>query len=293
MSEERRKPWGKWYWGDWRKDARLRRCSYAARGLWIDMLSLMGGECDHFGCLTMEGEPLGAKDLEGLLGGSEREIQKQLDELRHRKVYSRAVDDDLPEDVRAALPPGILGSTIISRRMLRDKVRDQKDREIGSRGGNPKLTQKHDEGITQPPLDGLTPPDKAQRLEARGQSQRLESDTHPPARRRTGLSAEDHAEFESWYVNYPRKEDRGHAEKAWPAARILASLDDLIAGAKRYAKACENTERRYVALPATWLNGKRWADEGAASAANGHVVSQRRAPTGPPPPLPEGWDRDL
>ena len=60
-----------WYWGDWRKDARLRRCSYAARGLWADMLSLMGGETDHVGCLVMEGQALDASDLAGLLGGGD------------------------------------------------------------------------------------------------------------------------------------------------------------------------------------------------------------------------------
>jgi hypothetical protein len=37
----RRPPWRKWYPQDWRADAPLRMCSFAARGLWIDLLGLM------------------------------------------------------------------------------------------------------------------------------------------------------------------------------------------------------------------------------------------------------------
>src|SRR4051812_7225318 len=97
---EKRQPWGKWYWGDWRKDARLRRCSYSARGLWIDMLSLMGGECDRFGYLVMEGQHLGTSDLAGLLGGSDREVSKLLSELDGKRVFSRAGDDNLDDDLK-------------------------------------------------------------------------------------------------------------------------------------------------------------------------------------------------
>jgi len=177
---EKRKPWAKWYWGDWRKDARLRRCSYAARGLWADMLSLMGGETDHIGCLVMEGQALDASDLAGLLGGGEREVAKMLGELERKRVFNRVSDTDIPEDIKPLIPSGLPAPTIISRRMLRDKARDQRDKEIGSRGGNPNLAQKPDDGITQHSLDGLTPPDNAQRLEAR--DQRLEEESSPASR---------------------------------------------------------------------------------------------------------------
>ena len=79
---EKKQPWGKFYWGDWRKDAGLRMCSYSARGLWADMLSLMGGECDVFGVLMFQGRPVGAAALASILGGTEREMVKMLAELR-------------------------------------------------------------------------------------------------------------------------------------------------------------------------------------------------------------------
>ena len=35
------RPWMKWYPADWRSDPGLRMCSFAARGLWADLLALM------------------------------------------------------------------------------------------------------------------------------------------------------------------------------------------------------------------------------------------------------------
>ena len=98
---EKRRPWAKWYWGDWRKDARLRRCSFAARGLWADMLSLMGGECEPFGCLLMEGQPLEAEDLAGLLGGSENAVGPRL--TRVREALRKILHAD-PPILRGTIP---------------------------------------------------------------------------------------------------------------------------------------------------------------------------------------------
>lgn len=151
---EKQQPWGKWYWGDWRKDARLRRCCYAARGLWADMLSLMGGECDRFGYLMMEGQALGAGDLVGLLGGSEREVSKLLTELDRKRVFSRTGDADMEDDLKAIVAADLPVGVIFSRRMLRDKAKIERDRANGKGGGNPNL-KPADNG-------GVNPPDKAQ-----------------------------------------------------------------------------------------------------------------------------------
>lgn len=171
---EKRQPWGKWYWGDWRKDARLRRCCYGSRGLWADMLSLMGGECDEFGFLMMEGQALGPADLVGLLGGALREVSKLLAELGDKRVYSRTGDADLEPDLRALIPAAIPHGVIFSRRMLRDKAKAEKDRENGKGGGNPRLNPKSENED-----DWVNHPDKAQKPEARDQNPKssLRSDT--------------------------------------------------------------------------------------------------------------------
>lgn len=136
---EKQQPWGKWFWGDWRKDARLRRCGYASRGLWADMLSLMGGECDRFGYLMMEGQPLTAADLPGLLGGSEREIAKMLADLEAKRVFSRTGSDDLEEDLQRIVPSDLPKGIIFSRRMVRDKAKALRDKENGADGGHPDI----------------------------------------------------------------------------------------------------------------------------------------------------------
>ena len=128
---EKQQPWGKWFWGDWRKDARLRRCGYAARGLWADMLSLMGGECDRFGFLMMEGEGLTAADLAQLLGGSAREVAKMLAELENGRIYSRTGDPGLEADLLAIIPSDMPPGVIFSRRMVRDKARSDRDKQNG------------------------------------------------------------------------------------------------------------------------------------------------------------------
>lgn len=99
------------------------------------------------------------------------------------------------------------------------------------------------------------------------------------------LSGEALTEFEAWYAIYPRKKARGDAERAWPKARKLASLEQLIEGAKRYA---QSTDPKFYAYPASWLNGKQWLDE-PDTGTRAHDVSQRQGPKGPPPPPPDGW----
>jgi hypothetical protein len=66
-------------------------------------------------------------------------------------------------------------------------------------------------------------------------------------------------DFEEWWRVYPRREARGHAEKAYVAARKLASQEILLAGARRYA--LSQPDPKYQKHPATWLNGRCWLDE--------------------------------
>lgn len=66
-------------------------------------------------------------------------------------------------------------------------------------------------------------------------------------------------EFIDWYLEYPRKESKGVAEKAYAKARKIATAEDLIEGAIRYRED-PNRDPKYTKLPATWLNGKCWED---------------------------------
>jgi hypothetical protein len=68
-------------------------------------------------------------------------------------------------------------------------------------------------------------------------------------------------EFDQWYSRYPKKEAKEAARKAFAKARKTVDLKALIEGADKYAATMRDKDRQFVALPATWLNAGRWADE--------------------------------
>lgn len=139
-------PWIKWYPTDWRADPRLRMCSLAARGLWIELIGYMH-EGEPYGFLTINGEPPTGEDIAALVGRPLSEVRKAMKELSDRQVYSMS------------------GDKIFSRRMVRDKAKADQDRKNGKGGGNPKL-RGEDNG-------GVNPPDKAQKPEARSQIDKM------------------------------------------------------------------------------------------------------------------------
>jgi hypothetical protein len=69
--------------------------------------------------------------------------------------------------------------------------------------------------------------------------------------------------FADFWKVYPRKRDKGHAEKAWPRAVKKADEQTIITAAREFAQWCVRTrqEQQFIAYPATWLNGERWLDE--------------------------------
>ena len=75
--------------------------------------------------------------------------------------------------------------------------------------------------------------------------------------------AEDDTEnaFNDWYKNYPRKEGKGQARKAFKTAIKKTDLETLKTGLDKYLKTVEGKEKQYIAMPATWLNGERWDDD--------------------------------
>lgn len=75
------------------------------------------------------------------------------------------------------------------------------------------------------------------------------------------ISSDSDSDFDAWYAAYPRHEAKGQARKAYRTARKKADGETLLAGAKGAAQHYANAEKRFVPLPATWLNGERWLDD--------------------------------
>jgi hypothetical protein len=65
-------------------------------------------------------------------------------------------------------------------------------------------------------------------------------------------------QFDDWYAKYPKKQGKKQAKKTFmnlsSQALITCLADDLLT---RY----KNTDRQFIPLPATYLNGERWDDE--------------------------------
>lgn len=138
-----KRPSFQFYPADWRNDAGLKLCSLSARGLWIEMICIMHA-AHPYGHLCAAGRPLDTGDLSKLVGESERDVKKWLEELLRNNVCS------------------IEEGAIVSRRMVRDESLREKraaggeagskfgklGAEHGNKGGRPKK----ETGDKKPPL---------------------------------------------------------------------------------------------------------------------------------------------
>ena len=142
-----RRPSFQFYPADWRNDAGLKLCSMGARGLWIEMICIMHAS-EPYGHLFAAGRPLDARDLAKLVGESEKDVKRWLDELVRNNVCSTGEEG------------------IFSRRMVRDEViRDKRaaggeagsefghlGAEHGKKGGRPRKERGDENPPSQLPL---------------------------------------------------------------------------------------------------------------------------------------------
>jgi hypothetical protein len=232
-----KRPWLKFFPSDWRSDPRLRMCSLAARGLWIDLLCYMH-EGEPYGHLTIDGMAPSLAAIAALLGRPPREVSKALAELAAHRVFDRAEND-----------------AIVSRRLVRDHARDERDRLNGKAGGNPNLRASDKPGVNPADNGG----DKAQSPESRFQSPEEEN-----ARTARGFSREEF-EKEVW-APYPRTPVMSK-EQTWQAWRKASDADRaaIIAAIPRYAAWLRGRKPDHPVLnAATFIRERRF--EGFADA---------------------------
>lgn len=147
-------PWMKFYPQDWRADERLRLCSLAARGLWIEMLAIMH-RSERYGSLLIGNLAPTDEQLAMQVGGPPDLVSSLLGELERAGVFSRTSK-----------------GVIYSRRMFRDKKRAETAKKNGKKGGNPKLGKTKEKLSSDNPQDNqeIAEGDKPQKPEARSQS---------------------------------------------------------------------------------------------------------------------------
>lgn len=126
---DKRYPWMKFYPRDWISDIDLRRCSIAARGLWMDLICYMSQGQDFGRLVDGAGVKPSVKQLAEDARISEAECSALLSELKARNVFSEDVD-----------------GVIYSRRMVRDAENSRRNAENGAKGGNPRLLNRDTRG---------------------------------------------------------------------------------------------------------------------------------------------------
>lgn len=208
-----KRPWLKFYPADWRSDPRLRMCSLAARGLWIDLISYMH-EGEPYGHLRIGGIHPTPGQIANLIGRPEREVAAAFIELTANGVCDQSAD-----------------GAIVSRRMVRDAIRSDEGREqVNKRWGNRGPNRYDDETPNMsptaepksiPPAEPIT-----QRLETRDQTEKKEAtgSSEPVTARKLKYPAA----FEGWWLAYPRTPvmSKKEAISAW---NRLSEPDRLLA----------------------------------------------------------------
>ncbi len=97
-----------------------------------------------------------------------------------------------------------------------------------------------------------------------------------------GGLGEGDAAFAAFWAVYPRRVGKPKARLAFEQALRRASLEDILAGAKRYARD-PNRADEFTAHPTTWLHRDGWEDEPLPARLN----PNGRSPD-PPRPLTSG-----
>lgn len=125
------------YPADWVKDANLRRCSKAEKGLWVDVICLMH-ESEVRGALVTSGRAWPADEIAEAVGGDKVENLRLLEALTLKgvsKVAPRVWPSTPEADPFRHLPEG----AYYNARMVRDENKRKLCSDAGKKGGNPTL----------------------------------------------------------------------------------------------------------------------------------------------------------
>jgi len=91
----------------------------------------------------------------------------------------------------------------------------------------------------------------------------------PPEYRVQSTESEEHP-FDRFWSLYPRKVNKEAARKAWrrlaPDAALEQTMAQAIADQRRWPQWVKDGGQ-FIPHPATWLNGRRWEDQGPTEAA--------------------------
>jgi hypothetical protein len=273
------------YPGDWMKDPDLRRCSHAARGVWIDMLCLMF-ECSDRGVLASGGNPWSREDVAAAVGGNGDVTLRCIDELVAKGVAK--VRDD---------------GAIYSARMVKDEVERGKTRE---------RVQNHREKQKTPPLregNAKCSGDVTHLLHpsssSTSSSTSVDTPPNPPGgesvsveggalgiggaalgieRRREQGPRFTEEMVRALYAAYPRRESQGSAFRKIREALVAVGDDPgiadpfgwLLSRVKAYAASPVGRDMQFVPKPEKWFDEEKYRDDPATWGIDRSATANRQ-----------------
>lgn len=88
------------------------------------------------------------------------------------------------------------------------------------------------------------------------------TNTNPNTNTKTRTRVGEPEGFEAFWTQYPRKENKDRARKAWTALKPGSELQAAMLAALARAKASKQwQDPQFIPHASTWINGKRWEDE--------------------------------
>ena len=253
--------WAKWFWSDWLSDPAVRLCSYAARGLWMDMLAIAAGH-EPVGYVAVSGRPLDATALARMTGGAASEVEELLAELERNGVFSRTGK-----------------GVIYSRRMISDAKKAKTASENGKKGGYPTHGKNTgNSGLVNPQLvETAVAKSKPHKPEARSQKESEDANASLSPKGDDGpkppIAKAYPAAFEEAWRAYPHVKGRSSKPDALEVWRRLpaAEREGLVDAINSFRPNCDRvTGGRGAADMAVWLkHGKHlnWMMEEAPAPA--------------------------
>ena len=111
----------------------------------------------------------------------------------------------------------------------------------------------------------------------------ISSPYNPPSKGEKSTQKEKTEEmFAEFYAEYPKKQDKERARKAFSKLNPSPELFRTIIAALQTQKLSEDWRKdqgRYIPLPASWLNGARWEDEAREPSEEKKPIEKERQGT--------------
>jgi hypothetical protein len=248
-----KRPAFQFYPHDWVGNQKLRRCSSAARGAWIDTLCALH-DSDEYGIIRFPLRELASvihcpvgllQELAGkfVLKGSDGHCSPFIYVPRHAGKDGPPVTLIEEND----------GPCWYSSRMVRDEY-------VRSRSGA--STRFQPQAPTPDPTPDPTPTQRHGVRQGDGASSSSSASTSKPRSKPT--PGHPTPGFEAFWAAYPKKVKKQEAVSAWKKLGPDEALTAAIMRAIDSAKGSPDWRKengRYIPHPSTWLNGRRWEDE--------------------------------